>query len=47
MIRGLGYTVRGRGREDREGVREVFLLRREDYLEYLRKKRWKEGVKYP
>jgi predicted RNA-binding Zn-ribbon protein involved in translation (DUF1610 family) len=32
---------------DREAVREVFLPRREDCLEYLRKKRWKEGVKCP
>jgi len=28
---------------DREAVREVFLPRWEDCLEYLRKKRWKEG----
>jgi transposase-like protein len=32
---------------DREAVREVFLPRREDCLEYLRKIRWKEGVKCP
>jgi len=32
---------------DSEAVREVFLPRREDCLEYLRKKRWKEGVKCP
>jgi hypothetical protein len=32
---------------DREAVREVFLPRREDGLESLRKKRWKEGVKCP
>jgi hypothetical protein len=32
---------------DREAVREVFLPRREDCLESLRKIRWKEGVKCP
>ena len=32
---------------DREAVMEVFLPRREDRLEYLRKKRWREGVRCP
>jgi transposase-like protein len=43
-----GEEIRGGGRAmDREAVREVFLPRREDCLEYLRKIRWKEGVKCP
>jgi hypothetical protein len=40
-----GEEIRkGGGGVDREAVREVFLPRREDCLEYLRKKRWKEGI---
>ena len=32
---------------DQEAVRSVFIPRREDCFEYLRSKRWKEGVKCP
>jgi hypothetical protein len=45
MIGDLGHTIQGRGDPKRRGVREVFLPLREDCLEYLRKKRWKEGMK--
>jgi len=31
---------------DREAVREVFLPRRKDCLEYLRKKRWKPLLRF-
>jgi len=40
-------SEKGGGGMDSEAVREIFLPRWEDCLEYLRKKRWKEGVKCP
>jgi predicted RNA-binding Zn-ribbon protein involved in translation (DUF1610 family) len=51
MLRCIDQRIRfWRGRNgSKEGwtVKEVFLPRWEDCLEYLRKKRWKEGVKCP